>query len=87
MQNEAMGVFIYVICLLGFIGFVLLLKRALLRFVRFTWKAALGVAAILAANTYLGGMGFSVALNPVTVLVSALFGLPGVGAMLILGAW
>lgn len=84
MQNEAMGVFIYTSCLIAFIFFVRLFKRPLLFLLQFFVKAVFGIAIILLTNTYCGGMGLSVALNPVTVLLSAMLGIPGVGAMLML---
>ena len=74
-------------------GFALLLlllrifRKPLYLMLRLLVSSALGGLALVLVNTFGGGFGLSLGINPVTALVAGFLGLPGIGVLLLLKLW
>ncbi len=84
MQNETMGVFLFAGCLLLLTISIWLLRRPIFLLLRLAVKVAGGTLALLFINTFCGAWGIYVGINPLTMLLCGILGIPGIGALFML---
>ena len=78
---------LYLPTALGALLLVRALRRLLGWMLRFTWRAAVGGAAIWALDLAGASLGVHVGINPFTVLLVGVLGLPGLALLVALRVW
>ena len=72
-------------------GLLMSLVRLMVAPIRLAWKLGinglLGFAGLWIVNLALGFTDFSIPINAVTVLITGLFGIPGIGILAVLEMW
>ncbi|MDD6307979.1 MAG: pro-sigmaK processing inhibitor BofA family protein [Clostridia bacterium] len=84
MQYELENVWIYAAGFIFAVAFVRVLKKPLFFLLRIALNSLFGGLLMILVNTYGGSLGWHVAVNPVTALISGILGLPGVIMLIIL---
>ena len=87
MQNIGNEVFMYMAGVIGlFLVFRCMQKPFKLIF-RLLISSALGGLMLILLNTFGAAWGLTLAVNPVTALISGMLGVPGVAALLFIKLW
>ena len=82
MESATMGVLFFSGSVVLLSVLIHLLRRPLFLLLRLIVQTSFGTAILIFINTFCGG--FYVGINPVTMLISGVLGLPGILAMVLL---
>ena len=81
MDSNTVIIAMLIVC--GVVTVIAVLAEPIKWLIRLILSSAIGTAFIYVLNMILGGMGITVGINPITVLVSGFLGLQGIAALYI----